>query len=85
LRIDSRINSRLAAQARAKTSLLGGVGNVEKRNSITPRAARRARRTAVNFRRANCENELSIEPRVSCYDSLPKLIFHNGKNHKTQA
>jgi hypothetical protein len=84
LRIHCRVDARFTAQAGPKTSLFSGVRHIEKRNSIASRAARWARRAAVNFRRTNRENELPIKAGVPRYNGLPELIFHNGKDHKTQ-
>jgi hypothetical protein len=71
LRIENARAFWLAAEARAKSCLFCGFGQVEEPDAFAMCATRRARRAAVNSSRVDGEDELPVEARVFRDDCLP--------------
>src|SRR5581483_2963197 len=69
-----------AAQALAKACALGFARLAKEDHVLTAGPLRRARRTAVNARRGNAEDETAVTGAVASHHCLPPLIFGQGRH-----
>src|SRR5712691_5011658 len=78
LRLSGRF-SRMAAPARTKSFLLGGVTRGKEDNAMSRGAARGTGRTAVNPRGTHCKDKPAVNVRIATLNGLPALFVrqHN--------
>src|SRR5213593_3490945 len=79
LRIVGARAVRMTTPAGAKSGLLGRFRNLEKADLLASRAARRARRAAVDSRRADGENKAAVARGIARQDGVPefRIVHHD--------